>query len=1368
MADAVLEGAVEASPTKTDANGCGQCLAFGIPSLDELLGRPTKTAAKDIPSSDFGIHLRNRENATSVCLIGPDGTGKSVLALHLAAHYAATSGPETRILYASTDLSYDKALSIWENFALDRPRERLESLEKVLSPGRAQPRALDDPHLERVRLHQFLPLIPERLGSTPYGDPRVLTDYLMEDLRTGEYRTTDPGPSRLVHSVAFVDLESYTAGDDWGLLNRLLAILDRPDPVARGRDLLVIDAVEGLETLGGKHDAFGQERERRSRIAQILRAAKGKCHVVFVVEESSEREERLPEEFVSDAVIRLRVERQRDYSRRTIEIEKLRGQAYIRGRHDCLIRSGKGSRTGSMQNPDDPELLVVNDANVEVPTAYFQVIPSLHYLSRAVMEAQAEAEKAGALVPRPQIDPRLEEAPDQRPGLCGFGIKYLDDMIGDQGRAWSEAVGDAGPVPEDGDSHGLPWGSVTALIGEEGTYKVRLGQAFLAQAFVRERGNFADGSLASLDPRKGVALFLTVQDVDARRLAASLRQHQRSIAPPPSTQVIENYKKLPKDEQMVDPWRLDVEALNEMEANTLCRRLEIHHLSPAILFHIIHEFVQAGLKRLAIIDPPQGRGERTRDPGRVRLVIDDWAAIQNAYPEVRDDPLFLPFLLFYLQRRGITALILDTRSGRPSRDVEEDVARSLRALATHHLYTWRVTFFGEKRVAIAALPPISDDKRVVVRELRPFRVNEGLIVDPRFEYYTGLEDDRAPTLVPLKIHLFADSDAAPAYLEDVAKIFARLRGEPTDQIVHLEKDSYDMLRDFALLHGDTALEHTLVLQVDEFWTQDGRAMENLHDYLTAETALESGSDSIEDPFWFFQTSKARGNLAAGDSIKRHEEFLTIGYSLIPPTAEEAAGKSYVRRVGSVAAEDAAGQGPRQTLEPTHRKPPRERVSDRVPYTMDFGFLLVDDKAWEAADQSEKVGPKGQERTISAIREALALPKDAGATPPAAPPGPASTRAEVPVPKDASATPPANPTIIPWRTFFQACTVVAHHASNRPRPWWGGHATPPTPRLAFDLDHSTAESLSAFVLELWASEILAPGLKDKDNKECFRGARHHKRGDSLAELIGLDRDVYRRRALYRAWVLLETMVPPSRFQREHFRFKPRPALPEAVASRHWYSTACPAASKSGENDLLLVPLRMPGNYTCRGDWFLSIIKGSRSRRAGERAIDLLCSRRANITRMQLGMGLPTRGFDVRGHLNDAEFRSPLRVPDDGWRMRNLRLRDFRMLGASPIDSEATPSGEFRWLWRSLIADYDRNSRVWSKWIAYALCEMREPESKCDDPSHKAAFALYDRLEGWVQAKAELDPEDQKRFDRFDQLCRELRDALNRATIVRGNL
>lgn len=1417
-------------------------LSFGIPSLDELLGCPTPhEGVLGQRPDDYGIHVP-QGHSTSLCLIGPDGTGKSVLGLHLAAQYASTGTETTRVLYASTDLSHARAMATWTNFALGLPQKRHAAVEKTLLAGRAKSRRPGDPSLE-LELVRYPPLITHeeaRLSSPPSrnGHHRLLTGYLVE-----HPRQVSPTRRIPVHEIAFIDLESSTAGDDWGLINRLLATLERHD-AHEPLDLLIVDAVEGLETLGGKQDAFGHERDRRSRIAQIIRAAKDKCHVVFVVEEPREHE-RLPEEFVCDAVLRLRVERQGDYSRRTLEIEKLRGQAYVRGRHDCLIRRGTGSETGDQPNADDRVMRIEGD---DEPKAYFQVIPSLHYLSREVMEEPlakrrelAQTDEGRERLKSLTVDPRASSVQSQPPGLCGFGIEFLDEMIGDQGLATrNRRLREKGlptkSVPAFSDLQGLPWGSITTVIGDEGTHKGRVGRAFLAQAF--------RGANDIFSPERGIALLLTTHHLSRDNLAARFLKHQRAVSLDPLVRaVIEQEVDIlraagePADDEvrqrLEDKYKVDA-----MKKRIICRRLEIHHMTSAVLFQIIHALVQAGREELGV--KVGGSVEEYKEglpsPGQIRLVIDDWSDIRDAFPDIRDDPLFLPFLLFYLKRQGITTLILNTQPGKLGHVLTQESARELRVMVPHHIYTWHVTFFGEKRVAVAALPPISDDKSVVVRELSPHLGDEEeLKVDPHFEYYSGFEDDAPPKAVPLQVRLYADGAAQTEYLSEVDELFRRLFGgfENKMQIILPESDSYEMLRDSTYLQGGTALEYTLVLQVDEFWSQDGDALLDLSEYMDAATTGSSnGYDPVEDPFRLYQPIII-GDLykrisAAVEEFGRPEEIapatvaiekaqpspeptgnqapapapeLDAAVTLEPkpesepklqptlelkaqpateqaqPTLEqkEASDTESTQMIDATESHDEDASDAAQSFAPTvhlrHQSfetrgyrlrqdssasRDKESTLDRVPYVVDFGFLLADHKAWKKSIRDQ---PPESRELIREVWERLTLP-----TPPLVSLGDLSP-----------------PIRVSWRRFFEACRIVARGASSRETG---------AERRGFDIDLATFESLSCLFLEIWGSEVRElqawafwsahfaaemaryhgphpegpqRALQNIEGRS-FPRWRDDAQGFGLPELC-----VLYRRPLFRTWLLIASAWAPDASDRDGFRLRKRPASTRAVASRHWYSTACPAAVKTDH----LMPIRLPGSCIVRGDWFCGIARGSRSRRLGERAIDLLCSRRANLTRMQLGLGLPTRGFrDATQHWA-PEFRSPLSTYDIAGRPRNLNLRDFEWLGAQPPDEDAEPAAgaESAWLWRSRIMHYDRHSRIWTKWLLYTYDNLMDPSSPAFRlfTSADECLRLYDSLEEWAKSPRVAWPADTaskellRAFTSFESLCRDLERALARATI-----
>src|SRR4051812_5449298 len=96
---------------------------FGIPSLDALLGN-TQNAASQSTYDHF----------LTSCIIGPDGVGKSILALHAASWFHASEvEPEKPplVLYISTDLTYAQAALAWKAFGLDQADARRKALNSV-------------------------------------------------------------------------------------------------------------------------------------------------------------------------------------------------------------------------------------------------------------------------------------------------------------------------------------------------------------------------------------------------------------------------------------------------------------------------------------------------------------------------------------------------------------------------------------------------------------------------------------------------------------------------------------------------------------------------------------------------------------------------------------------------------------------------------------------------------------------------------------------------------------------------------------------------------------------------------------------------------------------------------------------------------------------------------------------------------------------------------------------------------------------------------------------------------------------------------------------------------------------------------------
>ncbi len=254
--------------------------------------------------------------------------------------------------------------------------------------------------------------------------------------------------------------------------------------------------------------------------------------------------------------------------------------------------------------------------------------------------------------------------------------------------------------------------------------------------------------------------------------------------------------------------------------------------------------------------------------------------------------------------------------------------------------TWRVAFYGENRIAIAALPPLSADLKSIVRELKASGRTKPE-VDPHFELYSGLEAGE-PKPVPLQVKLSACSGQVRQYLaeEDAAwrEMFSPLPNSTV--IVGLDMAGFQNLREYFTLRRDTRLDHTLVFQVDEFWQQRrvGGARNQNH-YLDEITSGEVPRDEFVDPFLIFLPSRTGKADKPGKAQSRIDSFKPVGYQLYGDS-----GRS------------------------DHRV-------DRIPFLWDFGFLLCDYDAWnECAEHAVAVrrDVSSKPRTVKEILSGLPL------------------------------------------------------------------------------------------------------------------------------------------------------------------------------------------------------------------------------------------------------------------------------------------------------------------------------------------------------------------------------------------------------------
>lgn len=1379
-------------------------LPFGVPALDMLLGYPNLEAKDLIDCLDV---------TTSLAIVGHDGTGKSVFALHLAAAYHAVRHHNNQILlgkkctvddppregkhkqpmvfYVSSDLRAAAAIRVWKGFYLDEPWIR------------------------------YVPFISGKEVDFRRDVIDGWYDGLtvaLESRAPEEAATTVLSPATSAGNngtVYFLDLADRTTGDDWLFVTRLIASVGRKPGAAP--NLIIVDSIAGFETLVGEKNSFGETMARRARISQLIRAAGNNWHTVFVVEEPPPGMHN-PEEYVTDTVLHLRRESEGEKVRRTLEIEKSRSRSFASGVHPFEIRDGLGSSTGSWENPDDPRTFRRPKQRLKDDRrdydCYIQVFPSLNYLSKDL------AGKTAWVVGRELAGDKRREIPNN-----SFGIAYLDEMLA---------------MPDSRNRRGLPEGSVTSLIGDEGTLKSSLAEEFLIEgfsyfpkllAFLLERVDVylsrigtpnsadindflrattqaeVDTLPADLRPRVANQLREWLVRYESRaKLLSNLFSQTDSYVLRDESQLenavlewgrepntpAQDWTRRPlvprwdhelyyetgkqRDEierrlllalailrisrGLVAPCiyiathdisseKIVARILNRQQGD-LCTILSLNGMPPKLwdalarlierfvivrrvdltdatgpqLWHVIHGCVNEALHLIGTepsffdvrLDPKAPITEKFQ--GAIRVVVNDLRLIRDTYPSVNSDPLFLPTMVFRLRRLGVTSLILDSENGRPDAMPASAMNGALRSMVDHQIYTWKVPFFGEERIAISAIPPFPGNAAGIIRELKfdntatPPRI----VVDPRFSLYAGVEEGR-PCPVPLEIVLYAETNAFDEYVRNEQGLFGQVfsANQQTSGVIRVEGTrDYERLRDYCHLSVETRLPYTLIFAVDEFWgLSRNSALRKEWSYLyTALAAPKSGSQTEDyiDSFGLFQGTRqtTRDIETRSDAFRQSRDAdqspATSYDSLLPPADSDQSSS--------------------------------ERI-DRVPFMWDFAFLLLNEQQWKNAQEVSlpNLGVK-----VGRVRQDLLARRP-----------------------------------LSWRQFFGACAAVAQTESRKVE----------THSIAFDLATATPESLSCCLLEIWLSEIAKDAESLRESNHAAGRDWSARAFELLEEVAAPNRwtesvnetylqdllnpewpsrslqDVYieeRKRArasgtprafadllnslpgysiqLYKVWLLLLEVLDFNKYQDPDRAFELKAdyqPTSSAAASRHWYKTACAATSNldsfRAQDGTLSgkLPVRLPGRFSIRGDWFLGVAKGSRSHCLADRALDLLTSRRANRARLHLGLGLPVRDILEGPNLRRIRTRLFELIPGQG-----LRPKDYGELldlGAtfSPL-AGAEPLPDFCWAFRSAFHQFDRQSRAIQKWIHRMLAwTVQYRDRNRTDWRINPGFDAYDDIE-----------------------------------------
>lgn len=1186
----------------------------------------------------------------TAAIMGPHGTGKSILSLHIASDYlyrwrqaqlttpplATGSTPlisaETivgpgcavdcvgapKVIYVSTDLSINQARRTWNDFGLTHPHLKALMLDAAYRQFKTVDR-LQEVWRDNFSLEREISI----LSVSPNDESSLKT------------ACTANAPH-----VYFLDLHQETAGDDWGFVNHFMGLLPGSEQIP---NLLVIDAVEGLEAFIGDIDSFGETRTRRSRIAQLVRnAIHSYTNVLFVVERQEDRR-REPEQFIADYVFTLRNRRSLDYTKRTIEVEKFRGAWHARGEHEISFRNGKGAFSGKFVHYDEPRVpWVTLHTNAEdkivgeaATLSHLMAIPSLHNWNRRLREEKRE------LI-----------SPDGHPT---FGLPLLDRLVG---------------TDETQDPQTPKKGSITFILGDSGTHKSRLATRFLS------RVSLQDAQQAGCFD--GVAVIITTSLLDKTcllgKLARHLAQDKQSdpIESVANQELQQRYSKIAEDETARIKSMLIEQESQEDKQRVLCRRLSVRHLSSAHFLKIIQYQVDWAKHQLRKIIT---NGSYDQCFGHIRLVIDDWNNILETHPNMAEDPMLVQSLLAYLKREGVSAMLVSTQPGQPFVPTSQSALFDLRKFDEQHIYTWNVSFYGERRTALTCLRDRIGRFEPEVYELRPvdnhFLRDECIITSREFGLYSGVESgevERVPLEIKLVGHLTrnpeTDDLAYPKRLtQTLQKVFpAVVKGEVVSFESYSEYDSFSMYADWL---DDSRSGKTTILQIDEFWNVRPKSLMLLRKYWQ-ESPVGIGSGPPEN----FEWTPARDEDTYGvwqPHKKPEEPSPRINHSrdITEAYYEEAlchpsmgVGKLYRKNMTR------ADNHPYETI-------------DRIPYLWDFGFMLADKELWEScANDNWLLSNPGafgrQSVTIRDVWNHLCLKHDQLAVP--------GTNSERNSSESWAGNSASTIQYVSWLDFLGICQYIsAKHPGYDP----------------FDVDPSGSESLGCALLEIWSSCAHDFGANTDDTFKLLGHRGFTDSGEPITNFPSL-KSLLRNHPV--SLVIATTALTHSC---AHLAGTPDRSIKRIresmgfVASRHWYSTACWLANYEKSTQQNLCVLALPGRYTTRGDWYLGVSAGSRSRLLAERVIDLMTSRKMNLARLHNGLGLPVRDVLPGTQMNNVSTALLRKVRDLGVQQA-ITLGELEQCGKS---------NQRNWLWRSSIKNYDRDCFYFRRWLSRMLFERR---------------------------------------------------------------
>ena len=168
-------------------------------------------------------------------------------------------------------------------------------------------------------------------------------------------------------------------------------------------------------------------------------------------------------------------------------------------------------------------------------------------------------------------------------------------------------------------------------------------------------------------------------------------------------------------------------------------------------------------------------------------------------------------------------------------------------------------------------------------------------------------------------------------------------------------------------------------------------------------------------------------------------------------------------------------------------------------------------------------------------------------------------------------------------------------------------------LFFDFSSLSLESFNCLFFEILLSIGGKPAPPESDQGGSFCALREWITSDMAQEAMVLMHRLCRRAHMTRRAVFTDEPGGPG--PRRHIR---------AQVSRHWYSTLNQMlAEMPAEERASIEVMPLPGGVSVAGEWYLGVPSYSAAPQVGLRIIELLTSPEAELDRVKLGIGLPTR-------------------------------------------------------------------------------------------------------------------------------------------------